>query len=270
MKPIQRSVAVLTGFLLASAGNSRAEEQRERNWHVTGNISYSSRSLGGSIVDERDLNGGAFGSLIATGDSMKVGRSDSAMLALAAEYKRFGIGLNYMPTSFEGQGSALVVGSGANAGAYIKTPLDTNINVDMLLANVFYNFIQTPTSVFGLGLGFGQTSVDINMIPEVGTPIIYNGKTPFGFLNMHMANTYKRFLYGFALNGISMNMNGESITYSDYKVDVGYRLIDKVVKCDIVGGYRMVNFALDLNGAASEVTTDITLEGPFLGVTLTY
>jgi hypothetical protein len=226
--------------------------------------------LGGNIVDKRDLKGGAFGSLIATGDSMDVGTSDTAMLALAAQYKRFGIGLSYMPTTFTGQGSALVVGSGANAGAYIKTPLDSNINVDMLLANVSYNFIQTSTSVFGIGLGLGQTSIDLNMTPEVGTPIIYNGTTPFGFLNIHMANTYKRFLYGFSLNGISMKLKNESITYSDYKVDIGYRLIDKVVKCDIIGGYRMVNFAIDLNGAASEVTTDITLEGPFLGVSVTY
>jgi hypothetical protein len=72
------------------------------------------------------------------------------------------------------------------------------------------------------------------------------------------------------LNGISADFDGASVVYSDYKVDVGYRVIDEAVKFDIVGGYRQVNFAIDLDYDANEVAADFTLEGPFLGVTVIY
>jgi len=83
----------------------------------------------------------------------------------------------------------------------VKTPLNTNIDVNMLLANGSYNFIQTKNTVFGVGLGYGRTDISLNITPDVGNPIIYDGQQPFGFLNLHMSSNYKRFLYGFALNG---------------------------------------------------------------------
>lgn len=246
------------------------EETKPRNWHVSGNVVYSSRSLDGTIANQSAIAGGVFGDLVATGESMDVGTSDGAMLALAVQYKKVGLGINYMPTSFEGQGTALVALSGSTAGAYTLTDLDTNIDVTMLLANLYYNFIQTPDTVFGLGVGFGQTSIVLSIVPTIGSPLAYEGDQPFGFLNMHFSSNYKRFLYGFALNGISGNFQGVEVVYSDYKVDLGYRVIDKKMKLDIMGGYRLVNFAVDLEGNGNKTAADVSLEGPFLGITATY
>lgn len=248
------------------------EETKPRNWHISGNVVYSSRSLDGTIANKTAIAGGVFGDLIATGDSMDVGTSDSAMLALAVQYKRFGIGINYMPTSFDGQGTALVAGTGSNIGIIKEVSLDTDIDVTMLLANIYYNFIQTPDTVFGLGVGFGQTSIDLSIIPDStwATPLIYEGEQPFGFLNLHFSSNYKRFLYGFAINGISGVFDGVDVTYSDYKVDIGYRVIDKKVKLDIMGGYRLVNFAVDLEYDGNKTAADVSLQGPFLGISATY
>ncbi len=260
----------MTIILTLFAGNAAAEEKAAHNWHFSGSVLYSSRSLKGTIIDETGINDAVFGILFATGDSMNVGTSDNFQLALAVQYKRFGFGLNYLPTSFSGTGSALVGVSGGEVGVLVKTPLDTSIDIGMLLGNVYYNIIQTPNTVFGVGLGFGQTSIDLNIVPDVGQPIIYDGTQPFGFLSLHFSSTYRRFLYGFALNGINGNFQGVSVAYSDYKVKLGYRVVDKNVKFDILGGYRQVNFAIDLDGTASRVATDVTLAGPFLGVRVTY
>ena len=266
-----RSLTLKTTIILAfCAGYAAAEENADHNWHFSGSLLYSSRSLDGTIVDATGINDSLFGTLFATGDSMNVGTSDNFQLALAAQYKRFGVGLNYMPTSFSGIGSALVGVAGDELGVMVRTPLDTDVDIGMLLANVYYNIIQTPDTIFGVGLGFGMTSIDLNIVPNVGQPIIYDGQQPFGFLNVHFSSTYRRFLYGFALNGISADFGGVNIDYSDYKVNFGYRVIDKSLKFDIVGGFRQVNFAIDLDGTASEVAADVTLEGPFLGVSVTY
>jgi hypothetical protein len=69
---------------------------------------------------------------------------------------------------------------------------------------------------------------------------------------------------------IGADFEGSDIVYSDYTVDLGYRLIDKRIKIDIVGGYRMVNFAIDLEGESGEIAVDVTLEGPCLGVNMVY
>jgi hypothetical protein len=37
-----------------------------------------------------------------------------------------------------------------------------------------------------------------------------------------------------------------------------------------VGGYRMVNFAIDIENGLNVVAADVTLEGPFLGMTFSY
>lgn len=254
-----------------SLGAARAsDEELPSDWHIGGSIVYSSRSLDGSVVNRNSLAGDAFGTLIVTGDSMNVDDSNNAMLSLAVQYKRFGIGLNYMPTSFKGSGYALVAVGGTNVNTMVRTPLETDISVDMLLVNAYYNIIQTTNSVFGVGLGFGRTTVDIGIVPDVGPAIIYDGTQPFGFLSLHMQNRYKQFLYGFSLNGISADFEGVGVVYSDYKVDLGYRLVDGRQKVDLVGGYRMVNFALDLEWAGNTTDTDVTLEGPFLGVKMIY
>ncbi len=81
---------------------------------------------------------------------------------------------------------------------------------------------------------------------------------------------YKRFLYGFNINGISAEFEGVQVTYSDYKIDLGYRVIDKRVKFDIVGGYRLVNFFTDVKYSDGRVVSTIGLEGPFRGVNIAY
>ena len=47
-------------------------------------------------------------------------------------------------------------------------------------------------------------------------------------------------------------------------------LIDKRTKLDLVGGYRLVNFAVDLLNGDDIIATDVAMEGPFLGITVTY
>lgn len=242
----------------------------ERDWHYNISLVYSKRTLDGTIVNKTPFDNDVFGSLFATGDSMNVGTSDEFMLAVGAYYKRWGIGLNYMPTSFSGTGSALVkVGSGS-AGVIVATPLETNIDVNMVLANVSYDFIKTGNNVFGIGVGLGNTSIDLAIIPDVGDSIIYNGNQPFGFLSIHMSSRHNSFSYGFSMNGISADFDGAAVDYSQYTVNLGYRLKDGAVKLDVIGGYRLVNFAIDLQEGQNVVRADVSLEGPYLGVNLVY
>ncbi len=242
----------------------------ESDWHYYLTLVYSSRSLSGTIANKTPVSDDAFGSLLASGESMNLGTSDDFILALGVHYKRWGVGLNYMPTSFSGTGSALVGVDGNVAGLMVKTPLNTNIDVDMLLMNVTYDFIKTGSNVFGIGVGLGNTAIDLAIVPDVGDPIAYNGNQPFGFLNVHMSSQYNNFRYGFSMNAISATFDGVDVDYSQYTVDLGYRVRDDSVKFDIVGGYRLVNFAIDLEYDQNIIRADVAIEGPYLGINLAY
>jgi hypothetical protein len=53
------------------------------------------------------------------------------------------------------------------------------------------------------------------------------------------------------------------MVYSDYKVGIGYRLIEARTKVDLGGGNRMGNFAIVLEGASSKITM-LRSKGRFL------
>jgi hypothetical protein len=241
-----------------------------RDWHVFANIAYTSRTLGGSIDSRNAIVGHTAGSMIATADSMNLDNSNALMYTLAAQYKRWGLSLNYTPTSFSGQGHAIVGLSDSLKGTLVQTSLNTNIGIDLLLGKFTYDILQTKTARFGVGVGIGGSYIDLSIIPRVGSPIIYNGNEPFGFLSVYMQNSYDRFLYGFNLNGISGTFSGVQVDYSDYTVDVGYRLSDGELKCDIIGGYRLVNFSIDIESGEEMIKAVTQLQGPFIGFSLSY
>jgi hypothetical protein len=60
------------------------------------------------------------------------------------------------------------------------------------------------------------------------------------------------------------------VDYSDYTVDVGYRLSDGELKCDIIGGYRLVNFSIDIESGEEMIKAVTQLQGPFIGFSLSY
>ncbi|MCG6936428.1 MAG: hypothetical protein LJE73_11090 [Proteobacteria bacterium] len=241
-----------------------------RDWHFFANLSYTSRTLGGSIENKNAVSDNVFGSLFATGETMNLDNSDSFMYTLAVQYKKWRLGLNYAPTSFSGQGYAIVDLAGNQSGVLTKTPLNTDIEVNLLLGKLSYDIIQTKDSRFGLGVGLGSSYIDLNIIPQLGNSIIYKGNQPFGFLSLYMANNYHRFLYGFNINAISTTFSGVAVDYSDYTVDLGYRLSNKDVKWDIVGGYRLVNFSIDIQNGQNMIEAITKLQGPFVGVSISY
>jgi hypothetical protein len=229
-----------------------------RDWHIFANISYTSRTLDGSVNNRSAIADDVFGDLVASGDSMNLDTSQTLMYTLGVRHRRWGLGLNYAPTSFSGQGYAIVTLSGGAAGVLQKTPLNTDIDVNLLLGRLTYDVVQTGASRFGIGAGLGKSYIDLNIIPQVGDSIIYDGNQPFGYFSIYMSSTHNGFLYG------------DEVEYSDYTIDLGYRLSDKEIKWDIVGGYRLVNFSIDIEDGNDMVKAITHLQGPFIGISITY
>jgi hypothetical protein len=267
-------VMFVPAALSAASGSDRENNtsQTTRDWHFSAAIVYTSRTLGGSIAQNDPLFRNTYGSMLATTDSMNLNKSDSFMYTLAVQYRRWGVALNYGPTSFSGQGSALVGldNNTTDTGLLHTTPLTTAINIDLLLGKFTYDIVQSKNSRFGVGIGLGESFIDLHITPDVGKPIAFSGTEPFAYASIYMQNRYEAFLYGFNLNGISATFSGTKIDYSDYTVDLGYRLSDDTVKWDVIGGYRLVNFTISMEDQGENIKAVTQLQGPFVGLSISY
>ena len=98
-------MSLIVALLLTISAVSAQEVASD--WTFSGNLVYSSRPFAGSFTKEQ-TKGIVNGGMIATDNTMNLGSSNAAMLALVAQYKHYGVIINYMPTNFYGQGSALI------------------------------------------------------------------------------------------------------------------------------------------------------------------
>ena len=242
-----------------------------QNWAVSLSSEVNSRHLEGTLVNRSNISENqVFGTFLATGDSMNLGREYATTVYVSARYNKWVFGFQYLPTSFSGLGTAQAELEVENFGGFVSVPVESDIRVDMLFGKVSYNLINEEDRVFGIGLGVGQLHIDLNVTPDVGSYLIYREKQPFGYLNFHMANRHERFYYGFTINAIKIKFEEIAENFSDYKIDFGYRMIDTAVKWDILAGYRLMNIEFDMHFPPNTTSADVQLKGPFLGLSVSY
>ena len=279
--------SILTASLFAGPEVTAEElntqkEQRSgilENTHFYFTSYYTPRAVKGDIRRQNTVSS-IQADLVATAETLDLGESKGLMYTLGAQYKKWTLGFTYMPSTFEdeGDGDAIFAVQGPD-GNGVLTRLDTTTTVDinMYLANVLYQVVKTQNTSLKVGVGLGTSVVKFNVTPEFSQVggIAYDGSEPFGFLTVNMMNKHNNFIYGFNVNGVSMEIDNTQVKYSDFTLQAGYKFYDKKrFKANLIAGFRQVNFALktksedDIVGHIYEV--DLTLSGPFVGFTLIY
>ena len=257
---------ILSVIAFASAARA-AEETPVPDFQVGLTVVYSSRSVGAAIALD---NPGSLG-FVATSDSLGLGRAQGFQENLELRWKQWAFGINYVPTNVSGQGTA-VTGIQVGGGPVIAagTPMTTTIGVNMLLGTAHYFVVQKSDMELGVGVGLGQTSIDVAFVPAFGQASGYQGDTPFGFLSVRLVNRVDRFFYGVNANGIGFSLDGTSISYFDVNLGAGYRLLDERIKGDALIGWRYIDFAFDFNVPPTFVKTNVQLSGPYAGVRIVF
>ncbi len=279
--------SILTASLFAGTAVTPEEltTQEEQNSGILDNSHfyftsyYTPRDVKGDIGRQNSLSS-IQTDLVATADTLDLGDSKGLMYTMGAQYEKWTLGFTYMPSTFddEGDGNAIVAAQGSNGnGLLTKIGTTTTVDINMYLANIMYEVVKTPNTSLKIGVGLGSSVVEFNVTPEsshIGE-IAYDGSEPFGFLSINMMNKYNDFIYGFNVNGVSMEIDNTKVEYSDFTLEAGYRFYEKKrFKADFIAGFRQVNFALttksedDIVGHIYDV--DLTLSGPFVGFTLSY
>ena len=250
-------------ILLCMALPSLSAVAGESDWGFTGMITYGPRSIEGTIFVSQPgpIMGGA------TADSLGLGTSNSFMFAAGFDYKRWNVMLTSMPTSFDGQGFATIgIDLGDGQVIAIDTPTKSTIAVDLTLANVMYRLLDGKYGEFSVGVGFGQTNIDVLLDPLIGQSVGFDGKTPFGFLAVNYRQAFGKFSLTAAAQGISITANDSSMTYSNLNLMGGYMFFEKKWYSEVVVGYRRVGFEFDYDVSGGVADTDVVLTGPYVGL----
>jgi hypothetical protein len=254
---------LISGMAWPSIGRSAEPPTPASEFQVSLSAVYSSRKISGSIGL---TNPNSLG-FVATTDSLGLSQASGFQENLEVRWKRWVAGLNYVPTTVSGQGTA-VSGIEIGGGPIIAagTPMTTTVDINLLLASVYYFVVQESNMELGLGVGFGQASIDVAFVPSVGQTSGYQGNTPFGFLSVRLGNRVGQFFYGVGINGIGFSIDGTSLSYFDTNLGAGYRLLDDRIKGDVVFGWRYINFAMSLDIPPTVAKTDIQMSGPYAGL----
>jgi hypothetical protein len=253
----------ILSLLLCAAVFPAIAHAEEDDWGFVASVTYGPRAIAGTIFANRP--GPAMGG--ATADSLGLGTANSFMYAAGFRFKRWNFTLDSMPTTFDGQGFATAaIDLGNGQAIAITTPIISTINVDLKLANVMYDVFNTEKGKFSAGMGFGQTAIDVALVPAIGQSVAFNGTTPFGFLAINYVKRFNKFSLTVAAQGIALAVNESSMDYSNLNLMGGYMFFKKKWFSEVVIGYRRVGFKFDYDVAAGIFDTDMTLTGPYVGL----
>lgn len=171
--------------------------------------------------------------------------------------------------SFDGTGTLdVTIDDGTNtitAGAAVDSELDLK-TYDLALL-----FDFAPTDTLELALGFGAAYLDVGMrFEEVGTGTVIDEQQQMPIpLVCALASVWigPVQLSGF-LGGMDLSYQGDALTYLDADLYARWKLFggSELLRASLVLGYRLTDFQFEYEDGSSNVNSDLTIAGPYIGL----
>lgn len=248
----------------------RHDDPSAGGWNVSARAEVYAWPLDGSVVNEGRSPSNISSSFAATGDSLNLSTEAIPQLSVIASDRQWSFGAHYLPLHYEGSGYGAGGLVGSSVGGFASVAVDAGIDIDFLLAEGWYNLIATDTSLLAVGVGLGQIDVAMDFVVAGGSSFNYDVESPFGYVSVKMVNRVDRFFYGAVIGGMVFNSDRVNANETDYRLSLGWRLLQGKTPVDIDGGWRHMQLGLDIDSADSSNSVDLELKGPYLGVMATF
>jgi len=155
----------------------------------------------------------------------------------------------------------------------VGATVDTSLDLDIVAANIAYNFWHSDRARFGVGIGFHLANFELEVSSKLDT--ILGETTDNGKLDFFapVPNLYAYGAYGFTDRFILRYGGGWlSLTYGDYDGSLVFaNAFLEYWPFEYVGfgaGYRYLNADIEYDPGHKKEEYDVTLPGPMLYVTL--
>jgi hypothetical protein len=258
--------AILVAVFLAQPVFAQEEQS---DWGFSASVGWSWRQIDGTLFSAKPPFTG-----LATADSLGLGSSSEGQATLGMRWKRLGVRLVYLPSEFSGDGTLLQVldfGNGQVIGN--ATPISTNLNVAMTLANVEYDLLGRADMDWGVGVGFGKVDLDVDLVPELGPEVRISGDVPFGYLTTTFTKRWQKFSASVGAQGLSLSIDNYAVTYKSLSVAGAYKIYSRdKMRLDAFAGYRYVDFNYDFDDdiSGARTNTDLRMAGPNIGLRIAW
>lgn len=258
------TITKLTPLLILSYLLTALQVQADEavsDWAFHTVLGWAWRDIDGTLFSHEPPLTGA-----ATTDSLGLGSSSEPTAVIGARWKRFSAEFVYLPSKFSGEGylhQSIDLGPGPIIDT--NTPIKSDLEVTMMLADIQYAIIKRSNMEIGVGAGAGQVDLDIAMIPAVGPEVNVSGTVPFGYLTVTFLKRWDKLVFNLGAQGLSVSKGENSVSYNSANAVLGYRVYQRgSLGFDVIAGYRYVNFeyTFDDNHSDARSSTDFELKGP--------
>jgi len=258
--------ALLLCVPVVEAAEDIASSQTGSDWQFFGAAVFGPRDIEGDILINRGIGSG-----YATADSLGLGTARAFQFRLGARYKRWRVSLDYLPTNYTGEGFAVAeIDIPPIPPISTDTPVSSDIDVKITLINANYEFVQNEKWIASVGLGFGRTTLDIALVPEIGEGIVVDSNTPFGYIAGDLRRRWGRWSAQVAIQWISGDFGGFDMDYGNYNLSAGYLFPFDSSALEVLAGYRRIDFKFDYSIEGRTMIADFRMSGPYAGVAYTF
>jgi hypothetical protein len=240
-------------------------EVASSDWGFSAIVGWSWRDINGTMFSFTPPLSGA-----ASADSLGLDYSSEPQAVIGARWKRLNINFVYLPSKFSGDG-VLVQGLDFGSGPVIgtTTPISSNIEVTMTLANIEYMVLKRSDMDIGFGVGLGRVDLDVSMAPQTGSDVNISGDVPFGYISGSFVKRWGKIALYLGLQGLSVSQGSTSVAYKSMNIAGAYRFLQKGrLGLDVLAGHRYVDFdyAFDDDNTGARASTNFELTGPYVSV----
>jgi len=158
-------------------------------------------------------------------------------------------------------------GTTITAGTAVATEFDLGLYNALLLFDIL------PTDNFELGLGFGLSALDVDAeFSGGGSTITTDELLPVPVLALSGGVQFSRLELAALLSGMDVSIDNNDLSYIDLEAFARLGLIrpDDRGRVSLLLGYRYLDIDLEYEDGSDNVVFDMTFDGPYLGLEVSF
>ena len=180
------------------------------------------------------------------------------------------ISISQSSTSFSGIGTLDAELEFGGDGIAIGTDVDTTMDVTSTSLLWTFNFVNTDTVHFGVGLGVSALDFELNLV-DTGDPSIATSSDevlPVPLIGIRAGGDLGPCRIEASFATLEVDTDGGEISVTDVDVYLGFDIIGDTGS--IVLGYRSFDLDASYDDGEDSIELELGLGGPYLGIRLSF
>lgn len=222
---------------------------------------------------EGSISGSSTGVVSEGNDLEGLGLGDSDMVfapRVDLNFLSSQISITNSSSSFSGSGTLDAEIDFGGDGIGVGVDVDTEMDISATSLLWTFNFINSDTAHFGIGLGLSVFDFALEM-EEVGAPLnttATDEMLPVPLIGIRAGGDLGKIRIAGSLSTLQVDADGGQISVTDLDVYAGFDIIGDTGS--LIVGYRSFDLDASYDDGADSVALELGLGGPYFGLRLSF